>query len=180
MTKRAMSKFERREFDFYPTPEKAVLPLLPYLEPNTRFYEPCAGNGSLSAILVKHGHICMGMSDANPRDQMVEQLEINEIRYRHVKLAQTVITNPPWERPTMHRLINHLLCLTPMWLLLESDWLFTQQAAPFLMSATDIVAIGRVRWIPGSASDGFDNCCWVRFDMTDGCTYTPAFHARAT
>ena len=181
MTKRADGKFERVENDFYPTPEKAVLPLLQHLTPKTRFYEPCAGDGSLSQILVENGHVCMGMSDKNPRSQFIVQKSIDEVRYKDLgsRLVETtVITNPPWDRPTMHRLLNHFLCLAPMWLLLEADWLFTKQSGPFMFSATDIVPIGRVRWIAGSAHDGFDNCCWVRFEMFLSDKPPTVFHPR--
>ena len=39
------SEFERHKNNFYPTPESAVLPLLPHLPPECEFEEPCAGNG---------------------------------------------------------------------------------------------------------------------------------------
>jgi len=57
--------------------------------------------------------------------------------------------------------------LAPTWLLLDADWLFTQQAAPFLRKASVIIAIGRIKWFPGSAHDGFDNHVWVRFEAHD-------------
>jgi len=43
------SNFERREADFYPTPAKAVQPLIPYLRAAgiRSFAEPCCGNGDL-------------------------------------------------------------------------------------------------------------------------------------
>src|SRR5580693_7674171 len=40
------SNFPRRERDDYSTPWSAVAPLLPLLEPDTRFVEPCAGDAS--------------------------------------------------------------------------------------------------------------------------------------
>jgi hypothetical protein len=50
----------RRKHDKYLTPYHAVLPLLPQLEPGTRFLEPCAGDGRLIGYLQEHGHICEG------------------------------------------------------------------------------------------------------------------------
>src|SRR3954453_18099080 len=43
------SKFERREADFYPTPQAAAVPLFPYLRRSgvRTFAEPCAGDGAL-------------------------------------------------------------------------------------------------------------------------------------
>ena len=45
MSKRAKNKFEPRPRDFFPTPLKAVLPLIPYLrnEGIESFAEPCCG-----------------------------------------------------------------------------------------------------------------------------------------
>jgi hypothetical protein len=41
------STFPRIPQDSYPTPAEAVAPLLPHLEPGSRFFEPCAGEGWL-------------------------------------------------------------------------------------------------------------------------------------
>ena len=57
----------------------------------------------------------------------------------------------------MHRLIAHFQRIAPTWLLLDSDWESTRQAAPFLPHCSDIVTIGRVKWIEGSKHTGKDN-----------------------
>ena len=49
----------------------------------------------------------------------------------------------------MHRLIAHFQHIAPTWLLLESDWVSTLQATPYLPYCSDIVTIGRVKWFPG-------------------------------
>jgi hypothetical protein len=49
------SKFERREADFYPTPQAAVVPLIPYLRGIRTFAEPCAGDGALMRHLEEFG-----------------------------------------------------------------------------------------------------------------------------
>ena len=43
------SSFERRETDFYPTPAKAVAPLIPFLRAGAirSFAEQCCGDGQL-------------------------------------------------------------------------------------------------------------------------------------
>jgi hypothetical protein len=41
------SSFERIPRDFYPTPLKAVLPLIPYLRGVRTFAEPCCADGAL-------------------------------------------------------------------------------------------------------------------------------------
>src|SRR5262249_20061992 len=50
--------------------------------------------------------------------------------------------NPPYTRPLMHALIWHFARILPTWLLLETDWASTQQAAPFMPSCSDIVSVG--------------------------------------
>ena len=49
------SNFPRIDKDAYDTPPEAVLPLLPYLHPGTRFIEPCGGKGALTAALEGSG-----------------------------------------------------------------------------------------------------------------------------
>ena len=49
--------------------------------------------------------------------------------------ADAIITNPPWSRGVLHRLIEHFQNIAPTWLLLDSDWAQTKQAAPFLPHA---------------------------------------------
>ena len=50
------------------------------------------------------------------------------------------------------------------------------QAAPFMASCSDIVAIGRVKWIEGSKHTGKDNYAWFRFDIRH--KNGPIFHGR--
>jgi hypothetical protein len=66
----------------------------------------------------------------------------------------------------MHPLILHLSSIAPTWLLIDSDWAQTLQSASLMKLCTDVVVIGRVRWIKNSKSDGLDNFSWFRFDAT--------------
>ena len=52
--------------------------------------------------------------------------------------ADAIITNPPYERGLMHRLIAHFQKIAPTWLLIDYDWSATQQAAPFMPHCSDI------------------------------------------
>ncbi|WP_246558320.1 hypothetical protein [Bradyrhizobium liaoningense] len=162
------SSFERREADFYPTPWAAVVPLIPYLRGINSFAEPCAGDGDLVRHVELLGLRCVYQGDIrNGQDA----LELD--RYGG---AQVIITNPPWSRNVMHRLITHFQSIAPTWLLLDSDWAQTKQATPFLPSCSHIVAIGRVKWIEGSKHTGNDNACWYRFDAKHAAG--PVFHGR--
>jgi hypothetical protein len=80
-----------------------------------------------------------------------------------------IITNPPWDRPPMHQIIDRCSRLAPTWLLFDADWAFTRQAAPYLQYCRRIVAVGRVRWIAGSEMTGKDNVAWYLFDA-ERCT----------
>jgi len=78
--------------------------------------------------------------------------------------GEIFITNPPWSRDVLHDIIVNLSNQAPSWLLIDSDWMHTQQSIPYLPRLRKIVSVGRVRWIPGSPYDGKDNCCWYLFD----------------
>jgi hypothetical protein len=162
------SNFERRPADFYATPRAAVLPLIPYLRGIRSFAEPCAGDGALVRHLEEFGLRCVYSGDIR-NDQ--DALALTDYGG-----ADCVITNPPWSRDLMHSLIAHFQNIRPTWLLLDADWAHTKQAAPFLPSCSDIVAIGRVKWIEGSKFTGKDNCAWYRFDIRH--TAGPVFHGR--
>jgi hypothetical protein len=117
------SSFERREADFYPTPFKAVLPLIPYLHGMRSFAEPCAGDGDLVRHLESFGLRCAYAGDIATGQDALER--------NHYGGADVIVTNPPYSRGLMHKLIAHFERIVPTWLLLDSDWASTRQAAPF-------------------------------------------------
>ena len=164
MGKRTATAFARRAKDFYPTPLNGVLPLLNHLKINSRFYEPCAGQGDLIDHLEKFGHVCTGASDIadhTDRDDIVAGLAVNQLLAVD---ADIFITNPPWSRPALHGIITHLMSLERQaWLLIDADWAHTKQAVPYLTYCRKIVAVGRLKWIPGTPHTGKDNCCWYLF-----------------
>jgi hypothetical protein len=162
------SNFERRAADFYPTPRAAVLPLIPYLHGIRSFAEPCAGDGALIGYLESFGLRCVYQGDIATG---LDALAVNT--YGDI---DAIITNPPYIRKLMHALIVHFQKIAPAWLLLDQDWASTKQAAPFLPYCSDIVAIGRVKWIEGSKYTGKDNHAWFRFDARH--VSGPVFHGR--
>ena len=162
------SEFERRPADFYPTPKAAVEPLIPQLRGIRTFAEPCAGDGALVRHLEAISLRCVYSGDIRSGQ---DALAINSYGK-----ADVIITNPPYTRDLMHRLIAHFQRIAPTWLLLKSDWAQTKQASPFMAACTDIVAIGRVKWIEGSKHTGKDNFGWFRFDVRHSAG--PVFHCR--
>lgn len=162
------SNFERVERDFYPTPEEAVVPLIPYLtnKPGVlSFVEPCAGDGALWKHITKlsrrncHGLLC----DIEPQAEGIVQKDALTLTEEDVKDFDYIITNPPWDRKILHPMINHFRTLKPTWLLFDTDWMHTKQSSEYMQYCSMIVSVGRVKWIPDSKMTGKDNCAWYKF-----------------
>lgn len=152
------SSFERIAHDAYATPREAVLPLIPWLEADgiETFAEPCCGDGALVQHLTAFGLQCRHASDLiNGKDALA---------FDQFGPVDAIITNPPYTRELMHRLIMHFQSIATTWLLLELDWVSTLQAVPFLPRCSDIVTIGRVKWIKDSKYTGKNNHAWFRFN----------------
>jgi hypothetical protein len=93
------SEFARRDRDDYPTPFKAVPPLVPWLRGIRTFAEPCAGEGMLVRHLEAHGLRCVHAGDI-----VTGQDALATGTYGNI---DAIITNPPWKRPVLHALIPH-------------------------------------------------------------------------
>jgi hypothetical protein len=154
------SDYQRIERDFYPTPEKAMLPLLNHIPRGSSFIEPCAGDGALVRHLEKHGHRCHYACDIEPADPKVFKRDAFEMG---VCAADYCITNPPWDRKILHPLIKHMRMLAPTWLLFDSNWANTKQASTHLAFCSKIVSVGRVKWFPDSKMTGKEDCAWYLF-----------------
>ena len=190
------SGFARRDRDFYPTPVKAVEPLIPHLPERFTYIEPCSGDGALVRAMtsfegVAHGgKFCPTLeyaSDIAPSWKVKPLTTIGVQDYppdcshglkAYIRDAFDIedaeenvdffITNPPWSRDILHPMIMHLSAIRPTWLLFDADWMHTKQAAPYLPYCKKIVSVGRVKWIPKSPHSGMDNCAWYLFDADAG------------
>jgi hypothetical protein len=167
------SGFERRAQDYYPTPAKAVLPLLPHLLPRTRFVEPCAGDGALIRALEAAGHICVHASDIELR---APNIVLDDAATCNLHEGSVAVTNPPWAWDMLHPIIENLSAQLPTWLLLDADFMHNVRAARFMRQCRKIVSIGRVQWIADSKQFGKSNSCWMLFEATPGPTL---FYERA-
>lgn len=101
----------------------------------------------------------MWASDIEPERDDVEKLDALAL----FDSFPSIVTNPPWERETLHKLILKFKSLAPTWLLLDADWKHTKQAAPYMKYCRKVVAVGRLKWIPDSKHTGKDNCAWYLF-----------------
>jgi hypothetical protein len=164
------SSFQRRERDFYPTPEAAVAPLLSYLHGVRSFAEPCCGNGRLVRHLESHGLICVYSGDITTGQDALARTDYGS--------PDVNITNPPFTYPLLHQLISHFVKIAPTWLLLEMGFATNERDAALLASCTDVVPVGRVRWIEGTKFTSMENFGWFHFQQ--GHHTGPRLHLRGT
>ena len=169
------SNFPRYANEAYDTPAEAVVPLLPHLQPGTYFIDPCAGAGELIKHLSAAGHICVDAFDIEPRAAGLRALDFLAATGSEIdnEAGVVFITNPPWKRDLLHAFIERCReYYCPAWLLIDANWMFTQQAAPYLTHCERIVTVGRVIWIPGTKMTGKDDCAWFLFQPV------PVLHTR--
>jgi len=180
------SDFARRERDFYPTPVAAVEPLILHLPERFTYIEPCCGDGALVRAIGSFGGVAHGgrfcptleyASDIAPSGDTDAYTRDAFSIENAAPGVDLFVTNPPWDRKILHRLIVHLSAIRPTWLLFDADWMHTKQAAPYLEYCRKIVSVGRVKWIPHSPHTGKDNVCWFLFDYVTSKT-PPEFWGR--
>ena len=81
------------------------------------------------------------------------------------------ITNPPWLRSLLHPIIFNLYWQRPTWLLLDSAWISTEQAGPYMPMLRKVVTVGRLKWIPNTPDDAKDDCAWHLFAPAGDTTF---------
>ncbi|QKV17835.1 hypothetical protein [Oricola thermophila] len=165
------SSFKRRPQDDYPTIDgRAVHALLPFIRDVHFYAEPCAGKGRLIRHLEAFGKYAAFSGD------IADGFNALEWDGQSDQPFDAIITNPPWSRPILHPMIDRFQRIAPTWLLFDADWAHTKQAAPFLPHCSDIVSVGRLKWIENSPYTGKDNCAWYRFDAKH--VAGPRFHGQ--
>lgn len=156
-------QFTRKPRDFYPTPEKAFLPLLPHLPEVFTFAEPCAGDGRLVQHLDTHTKgICTWASDIEPQRDWIATSDVFDLNRTKMKNPEFIITNPPYEKNLLLGMIPFLTDIAPTWLLLRSDFAFNKYAGQFEKTLAKVVAVGRVSWEENGVS-GKENHAWMLF-----------------
>lgn len=163
--------------DFYPTPAGAVLPLIPFLRPGLKYYEPCAGAGDLIHHISACDEWlrCVGACDIEPRGEFIARRNCLDLTRDDLWNVEAFITNPPHTHQFLAPIIEHLCKMRPTWLLLPLDWFATKQAAPHLDFCSHIKIVGRMKIFPDSESTGYDNFAWARFDRDTTETF---FHGK--
>lgn len=162
------SSFKRNKHDAYATPHKPVTRLIPFIKDVETFSEPCCGNGDLVFHLTCHGKVCVQKSDIQfGRDALT--LEADDVLN-----VDAIITNPPWTFKILEPMLERFIGLKPTWLLLSADYAHNQQSAWSMAHCSDVVTVGRVKWIRKSRHSAIDNSAWYRF-QAQPCTTT--FHS---
>lgn len=166
------SDFERVPRDWYPTPEKAFLPLAPLVYEG-RYIEPCAGDGTLIRHMVKHTKARLVVaSDIAPQNDTI--IETDLFFYDDRWKPDFFITNPPWLNDgksdyQLNRIIMHLSDIAPTWLLLDGNFLFNKKSQEAMERCRYVLPIGRVKWIADSKYTGKENVGWYLFDKNSYC-----------
>jgi hypothetical protein len=169
------SDFKRIDKDFYRTIDpKAAKVLADWygeydLTRKKTFYEPCYGEGDLVFQLEKYSFKCSDASDITTgKDALtLTKEDIGDVNF--------IITNPPWSRNLLHPMIDHFRNLRDTWLLFDADWMHTKQAKPYLQNCSEILSVGRLKWIPDTKMTGKDNVCWYHFVPDDRMNYQTEF-----
>jgi len=158
--------------DFHPTPLKPVRPLIPHLRGLRRYAEPCAGNGALIGHLSALKDLrCTYGGDIYPLRDGIVRRDAFDLRASMLGDAEAIITNPPWTRSKKDNagyplipMAVHLSDILPTWLLLDADFMHIEVAGPIMRErCAKVVSVGRVRWMEGTDSDGYDNAAWYLF-----------------
>lgn len=159
------SNYEKKPRDYYPTPRKAVEPLVGHLPLRFSYCEPCAGDGAL----VKHleeifGAYCFLAKDIEPKQSWIIEGDTTELQGPELEYCEFIITNPPFTWATLKGMLDCFIPLRQTVLLLPADYMHNIRMKPYMEKCNKIVSVGRVKWIEGSKSAGVDNYCWYFFD----------------
>ena len=173
MSKRTPGLARRAQDAYHTIDPRAVEALWPHLNGIHTFAEPCSGMGHLTRHLRDAGLVCVYENDILNGDEDDDALRLTAY---DIEGCDAIITNPPWTRRILHQMILHFQEIRQTWLLFDSDWAYNRHAGPYLGHCSDIVAVGRLRWIEGTTMSGKDNCSWYRFDARH--TGGPHFHGR--
>lgn len=168
------SSFTKIDKDFYstidPNAVRCLKPLFHLIDPEVHYYaEPCYGSGSLHKLLDSEFGSdleCNFAADLDPPDNHCIARDAFELTAKDIADCDAIITNPPWTRSVLHPMIEHFVTISekPVWLLFDADWSQTIQSIDLIEKyCTDILAVGRLKWIPETKMSGKDNASWYRF-----------------
>jgi hypothetical protein len=169
MSKLGKTDYPRSKNEFYPTPISALESLIPHLENDIKYCEPCAGANDLVNNLktLRPDVICNIAFDIDPRDINIIQKSATDILETEISNVDCFITNPPFKWDMFDPVASHLISLRPTWLLIPADFMHNIRMGPYITKCVKIVSIGRVKWFSDSKASSTDNFCWYLFDKNN-------------
>lgn len=147
---------------YYTWDERAGIALRPFIEEGATCIEPCAGSGDL-IDQIKYLN-WQRASDIEPTKDHIEQK--NALSYTNEDLIgiDYIVTNPDWDRKFLHPAIEHFASKIPTWFLIDAPWLFNKSSGYYVNKyLTDVVPIGRLKWIRNTTMSAKDDCIWACF-----------------
>lgn len=170
------SRFEIKPRNYYPTPLKGALPIYHFIRGKT-YCEPCAGGNHLVRGIGKAA-TCVARYDLEPQAPGIVKLDYTELTEKHLKGADLIITNPPWDAKIMHPMLEHFLEMRPVWFLLASALMNNEGfSKKYMQYCSDVQPIGRLSW-EGNAVTGTKDASWYRFDLKWNYAYTRTWPRR--
>ena len=167
------SNFEKIDKDFYQTPLNALEPLLPFLAPDITYCEPFVGAGAFVEALhhYRPDITLKSAYDIDPQVHYGVQKDFLDLNASDIK-GDMILTNPPWTRKLLHPFIQHCMDMgIETWFLFDMNWIATTQSRDLMRQyCTDVVPVGRLKWIPDSPHSGKDDCAFYRFHPDGGPT----------
>ena len=150
---------------FWPTPIEPVTRLIPHLIHNQKFWEPCAGDGTLARHLESFGLECVGMSDPFPQGKGIAKKSAQELGPMPNDVM--FITNTPWPSREVTskeiiEIISALVDIAPTWALFKAN-IANNKYFSELPHCACIVPAGRPSWL-GNGKGGKEDAAWYLFD----------------
>lgn len=189
------SNFPRNDRDWYGTPIKAVYPVAPFLK-DKNYISPFAGDGRLieHIRMLQPTASCVAAFDMEPQVDEVIGVKISPVDFNSTDVefwhnladadgADCFVDNPPWVNTKesgylLNRIIETLSSVRPTWLLMNGSYIFNKRSSRYMRMCTDVVPIGRVKWIEDSPHSGKEDCIWARFDNRKNETQLTYIHPR--
>ena len=179
---------ERQPRDFYPTPPRATECLLKTVPLRGFVWEPCAGQGAMAKVIADAGYAVLA-SDLVPYDDCVFPIltGVDALEAPLPTGVQTIVTNPPYGKSLLPRLVAHWLDLLrpvngQLCLLLNARWSEGKQDGQDLTTrhpayAGKVKMFERIKWFEGTDKDNGGspqhNHAWLIWDWHRDATKLP-------
>lgn len=180
-----VSAFARAGDDFYATPSWVTEALLQHIRFRGPIWEPCCGDGAMSAVLSRHGYAVVSTDIA---DRGFGTSGVDFLACRTVPDGcRSLVTNPPYGDSGLHagqsrsptamlNFLRHALMLTSsvqgqLALLVRLQWIAGQRAAEVMSTApfaAVVVLTQRILWFERGedTKPAQHHHAWVVFDHT--------------